>query len=121
MKYIILTGLTFLTLSLTAQVDRWQQRAEYKMDVELNDENHILTGTQELTYYNNSPDELNEVFYYLFFNAFQPGSMMDVRSQTIADPDSRVGDRIGNLTPDKQGYLHVKRRMVLRLYIPIRW
>lgn len=108
MKYIILTGLTFLTLSLSAQVDRWQQRAEYKMDVELNDENHKLTGTQELTYYNNSPDELNEVFYHLFFNAFQPGSMMDVRSQSIEDPDSRVGDRIGNLTPDKQGYLHVK-------------
>jgi hypothetical protein len=108
MKYIILTGLTFLTLTLTAQVDRWQQRVEYKMDVELNDENHQITGTQELTYYNNSPDELNEVFYYLFFNAFQPGSMMDVRSQSIEDPDSRVGDRIGNLSPDKQGFLHVK-------------
>ena len=30
----------------------------------------------------------------MYYNAFQPGSMMDVRSRTIADPDSRVLDRI---------------------------
>ena len=32
------------------------------------------------------------------FNAFQPGSEMDVRSRTIADPDGRVGDRISKLS-----------------------
>lgn len=108
MKFLIFVSLTFLSLSLAAQPDRWQQRVEYEIDVELNDENHQFTGTQKLTYYNNSPDELDKVFYHLYFNAFQPGSMMDVRSQTIEDPDSRVGDRIGGLTPDKQGWLHAK-------------
>jgi len=50
---------------------------------------------------------LNRVFYHLFFNAFQPGSEMDVRSRTIKDPDSRVGDRISKLTEAEQGFLKV--------------
>ncbi|HAZ23883.1 MAG TPA: peptidase M1, partial [Algoriphagus sp.] len=74
------------------------------MDVKTN----RYTGTQVLTYTNNSPDTLNRVFYHLYYNAFQPGSMMDVRSRTIADPDRRVGDRISLLTPEEIGYLHVK-------------
>ena len=59
------------------------------MDVETN----RFKGIQRLVYTNNSPDELNQVFYHLYFNAFQPGSMMDVRSRTIADPDGRVKDQ----------------------------
>ena len=70
------------------------------MDVETN----RFYGTQKLDYTNNSPDELNQVFYHLYFNAFQPGSMMDVRSRTIADPDRRVGDRISKLKDDEIGY-----------------
>lgn len=77
------------------------------MDVDMNVENHQYHGVQKLTYYNNSPDELKQVFYHLYFNAFQPGSMMDVRSRTIADPDGRVGDRISKLSPDEQGWVKV--------------
>lgn len=70
------------------------------MDVET----HRFTGVQKLVYTNNSPDTLNRVFYHLYFNAFQPESMMDVRSRTIADSDSRVVDRISKLKPDEVGY-----------------
>ncbi len=79
-----------------------------QMDIDMNIETHQLTGSQKLIYENNSPDELNQVFYYLFFNAFQPGSMMDVRSRTIVDPDSRVGDRISQLDESQQGYQKIK-------------
>jgi hypothetical protein len=48
---------------------------------------------------------LDSVFYHLYFNAFQPGSEMDVRSLTIEDPDKRVGERISKLTPDEIGYI----------------
>ncbi|WP_424492786.1 M1 family metallopeptidase [Salinimicrobium sp. GXAS 041] len=85
----------------------WQQHVDYSMNVDMNVENFQYTGEQELVYTNNSPDTLKRVFYHLFFNAFQPGSEMDVRSRTIADPDSRVGDRISNLSPEEQGYLRV--------------
>lgn len=90
--------------SIWAQQERWQQRAEYKMDIVVDAENHQFTGKQSLVYYNNSNEELNKVFYHLYFNAFQPNSMMDVRSRTIQDADSRVGGRILELKKDEIGY-----------------
>jgi len=87
---------------------RWQQRVEYAMDVRLDVKTHHVSGTQKLTYHNNSNDTLTKVYYHLYFNAFQPGSMMDVRSRTIADPDPRVRDRISKLKEDEIGYQHIR-------------
>ena len=78
------------------------------MDVSLDVHTNRFKGTQKLIYTNNSPDTLHKVFYHLYLNAFQPGSMMDVRSRTIVDPDPRVRDRIEHLTPDEIGYQHVR-------------
>jgi Peptidase family M1 domain len=99
---------TVSTLSPSNNLERWQQRAEYTMDVDFDHTNHQYSGTQKLDYFNNSPDELNKAFFHLYMNAFQPGSAMDVRSRLIADPDPRVGDRISRLKPNEIGYLKVK-------------
>ena len=108
MKNIILAVLFLVSAGLSAQEDGyWQQHVDYDMDVDMNVENFQYTGDQELVYTNNSPDTLHQVFYHLYFNAFQPGSEMDVRSRTISDPDRRVGDRISKLSPSQQGYLRV--------------
>ncbi len=105
--------------SLSADESYWQQRADYQMDIDMDAENFQFTGTQKLTYTNNSPDALNRVFYHLYFNAFQPGSQMDMRLQNIADPDRRMVNnlgtkeapeyqsRISKLTPDEIGYIKV--------------
>jgi hypothetical protein len=107
-KNSVLIGVFFLLcLSAKAQSDRWQQRADYQMDIRFDVANHRYSGTQKLTYFNNSPDTLTRVFYHLYLNAFQPGSLMDVRSRTIKDPDARVGDRISQLKPDEIGYQRV--------------
>ena len=90
------------------EYERWQQRAEYTMDVDFDHKKHQYSGTQTLVYYNNSTDELSKAFYHLFMNAFQPGSSMDVRSRLISDPDPRVTDRIFKLKPDEIGYLKIK-------------
>ena len=82
----------------------WQQRIQYDMDITMDDENHRFSGKQKIRYTNNSPDELNSVFFHLYYNAFQPNSMMDVRSRTISDPDGRVRDRILHLNEDETGY-----------------
>lgn len=92
-----------------AQSDRWQQRVEYQMEVEMDVNNHQFSGKQHLIYYNNSPDTLHKVYYHLYLNAFQPNSMMDVRSRTIADPDTRVASRIQHLTPEEIGYQKVAK------------
>ena len=72
----------------------WQQHVDYKMEIDMDVNNYQYDGKQTLTYTNNSPETLDRVFYHLYFNAFQPGSEMDVRSLNIPDPDRRVGDRI---------------------------
>ncbi|GGI56240.1 M1 family metallopeptidase [Winogradskyella haliclonae] len=85
----------------------WQQHVDYKMYIDMNTNNYQYKGNQTLVYTNNSPDVLNRVYYHLYFNAFQPGSEMDVRSRSISDPDPRVGDRISKLKPNEIGYIKV--------------
>ena len=85
----------------------WQQHVDYKMDIDMDVNTYQYNGKQTLVYTNNSPDVLNRVYYHLYFNAFQPGSEMDVRSRTIEDPDRRVGDRISKLAPNEIGYIKV--------------
>jgi hypothetical protein len=92
-----------------AQNGRFQQAVSYQMEVDMDVATNRYQGTQVLAYTNNSPDTLTRVFYHLYYNAFQPGSMMDVRSRTIADPDQRVKDRISKLTPEEIGYLHATK------------
>jgi len=87
----------------------WQQHVDYTMEIDMNVETFQYDGKQTLVYTNNSPDVLGKVFYHLYFNAFQPGSEMDVRSRTITDPDPRVGDRISKLKPEEIGYINVNK------------
>nr|WP_237701658.1 M1 family metallopeptidase [Algoriphagus machipongonensis] len=96
-----------MTSTAFGQTGRFQQAVDYKMEVEMNVASNQYSGTQVLKYINNSPDTLYKVFYHLYFNAFQPGSMMDERSRSISDPDRRVGSRINELKPNEIGYLHV--------------
>ncbi|MCB0801802.1 MAG: M1 family metallopeptidase [Flavobacteriales bacterium] len=97
------------TIQLNAQAAYWQQEVSYNMQIDMNVESNQFKGIQKLVYKNNSPDTLNKVFYHLYYNAFQPGSMMDVRSRTISDPDSRVGARIAALKDDEIGYQKINK------------
>ncbi|MGZ8509086.1 MAG: M1 family metallopeptidase [Chitinophagaceae bacterium] len=104
-------GLMAVVVSFS-QPGRWQQKVKYVMDIDMNVETNQFEGKQKLEYWNNSPDTLTRVFYHLYFNAFQPGSMMDTRSRRQGaiqigrgmDWDPRVKDRIQNLKPDEIGY-----------------
>lgn len=107
-KQIVTAVLALVIQTSFSQNASWQQRVEYTMDVRLDVSSHRLTGKQKLTYHNNSPDTLRKVYYHLYFNAFQPGSMMDVRSRNLPDPDPRVEDRISKLKEDEIGYQHIQ-------------
>ncbi len=114
--FCFLSGTLILPLALLAQPDRWQQKVKYQMDIDMNVQTNQFTGKQKLEYWNNSPDTLTRVFYHLYFNAFQPGSMMDNRSRRQggiqigrgSDWDARVRDRIQNLKPDEIGYQKIR-------------
>ena len=55
----------------------WQQDVHYKISADVDEKTNIISGNMELIYSNNSPDTLNEVFFHLYQNAFQPGSYYD--------------------------------------------
>lgn len=97
----------------------WQQEVAYTIDVTLDAETHRLRADQQMTLYNQSPDTLDRVFLHLYFNAFQPGSRMDVRTRTIPDPDSRVGDRISLLAEEERGFHRVTS--LERDGLPLAW
>ncbi|MBL0130474.1 MAG: M1 family metallopeptidase [Chitinophagaceae bacterium] len=111
-KIVFLVINLFMCSGAFSQPDRWQQRVKYTMNIDMNVLNNRFAGKQKLEYTNNSPDTLAKVYYHLYFNAFQPGSMMDSRSRRQGtliggrgqDWDSRIKDRIQNLKPDEIGY-----------------
>ena len=119
MKYLIFFIPFFLFSQKNVNPGYWQQQADYQMSVDMDVNNFQYKGKQKLTYYNHSQDTLKKVFYHLYFNAFQPGSEMDVRLKTIADPDKRMvktfkfGDketkksRISDLTPVQIGFMKI--------------
>jgi len=49
----------------------WQQQADYKIDVTLNDKDHELDAFLQMQYYNNSPDTLFFLWMHLWPNAFK--------------------------------------------------
>ena len=82
------------------------------MDVTVDVKTYQYKGIQKLVYTNNSADTLHRVFYHLYNNAFQPGSEMDMRAQSIADPDGRYltkarKSRIAKLQPNEIGFLRI--------------
>ncbi len=59
----------------------WQQRADYVIDVELDDVNQRLIGKETVTYKNLSPDTLNYIWLQLDQNIFAKDSD-DITTQT---------------------------------------
>jgi len=121
-KIIFFFSLVYATFTFAQKSPNpgyWQQQADYKMELEMDVKTFQYKGNQTVTYTNNSGDTLRTVYFHLYPNAFQPGSAMDIRLQTITDPDKRmiksfkVGDketkesRISTLTPDQIGFLKI--------------
>ncbi|MDI1254680.1 MAG: M1 family metallopeptidase [Flavobacterium sp.] len=121
MKKILLFSFVFIGIAKTSAQSSsyWQQHVDYKMDVVMDTKTYQYKGKQELVYTNNSGDTLKRVFYHLYPNAFQPGSEMDARLQSIKDPDGRMvtktkvdgkdvkESRIKNLKPNEIGFLKI--------------
>jgi hypothetical protein len=120
--------LLFLLVSYISfsQSGYWQQGIRYKMDVDLDVVANLMKGRQVITYQNNSPDTLNEIYFHTYWNAFQPGSSMDERSRESGtrvigrnrdgsdrvDWDGRIRDRILHLKPEETGYCRLTRVVV---------
>ncbi len=93
MNKIIVILLLFIATQAHAQPsDYWQQHVSYTISGTLIDSIHSFDGKLSVVYTNNSPDTLHEVWFHLYYNAFQPGSMMHERAKVTNDRG--VADKI---------------------------
>ncbi len=67
----------------------WQQRADYEIDVTLDDQLQRIEGSSRITYHNHSPHVLNYIWVQLDQNRFQPDSDSN-GSRTAPSLDGRV-------------------------------
>ncbi len=55
----------------------WQNSSDYKIKVELDPGENLLTGSEEITYYNNSPDTLKRIVIRLYQDILKKGGARD--------------------------------------------
>ena len=124
MKKLSILGIAIVAIvsNVAAQADRWQQHIDYKINAALNVQTNIVKGTENIVYTNNSPDTLRKIYFHMYWNAFQPNSVMDLRSRELGkttftsrrgtqmqDWDPRVRDRIQQLKPEEIGYQRISQ------------
>jgi len=66
----------------------WQQRADYDINVDINEEANLLTGAETVTYFNNSPDILTYIWLQVDENFHHPNS------ENNYDKPSSMGSRL---------------------------
>ncbi|MEO0421215.1 MAG: M1 family metallopeptidase [Pseudomonadota bacterium] len=82
------TANVYRTASGAPGREYWQQRADYRIDVALDEKARRITGVVEITYHNNSPDRLRYLWLQLDQNRFARDSL-EARSKTAADAAGR--------------------------------
>jgi len=101
-----LLAIIFISATLTpagAEKPYFQQRVRYDIKADIDPESALIAGIESIAYFNYSPDTLFEIYFHLYYNAFQPGSYLDRQSR-------REGDySIANTPPGKRGYVNIDR------------
>ena len=75
----------------------WQQRADYVINAELNDDNQSITGSETITYYNNSPDNLKYVWVQLDQNINAPDNNSQKISTSVIEDSVNTREIAGDL------------------------
>ena len=58
-------------------INYWQNNSEYKINAKLDPGTKVLEGTEQIKYYNNSPDSLSEIVIRLYHNINKPNAKRD--------------------------------------------
>lgn len=64
----------------------WQQRADYEIDVTLDEKNLTIIGTETVTYHNNSPDVLSYLWLQLDENQHDPQNEVNYFDENRVNP-----------------------------------
>jgi hypothetical protein len=99
----------------------WQQRADYDINVTLDEKNLTVIGTETITYHNNSPDALTYLWLQLDENQHDPNNEVNyfdenkltgpltedqIKSLTTRENLAGLGDKIDAVTDESGKALH---------------
>ena len=103
----------------------WQQDVYYNIQARIDEETDIITATQKLVYTNNSPDDLDIVYFHLYQNAFQPESYLDKlhlandKNPKYGDYESqKLGTVINQITVNGKNVKTELDNTILKVYLP---
>ena len=85
MKYLFVCLFT-LSVTFSQSQDYFQQKVDYDITVELDDNNHTLSAFEKIIYTNNSPDKLSFLWFHIWPNAYKNDSTAYAKQ---AGPKSR--------------------------------
>lgn len=77
----------------------WQNRADYQMQINFNPETRLIKGTVEIKYINNSPDNLEEIWFKLYPNLYKKGVP---RKSKLNERDLGEGVKITSISINNQ-------------------
>lgn len=86
MKYALVL-IAILSCATARAQSYWQQHVSTKIEVQLDDRNHMLHGYEEIVYTNNSPDTLRYIYMHLWPNAYKHDHTQ------FAEQQYRTGDK----------------------------
>ena len=105
--------------------DYWQQDVYYQIDAYIDEKTDIISAKQSLTYWNNSPDKLDFVYFHLYQNAFQPDSYLsELQKQNGNEPKygnyeaQKLGTKIENITVDGKKVKTILDNTILKVFLP---
>ncbi len=102
LEELLPTPNSYRTASGTPGHAYWQQQADYKIDVTLDDNEQSLTGKATITYINNSPDTLRYLWVALDQNRYKPNSIQN-QHRTVS---------VANDGTDKISFAAYRRQVV---------
>jgi Peptidase family M1 domain len=105
---------SYRTASGSPGREYWQQRADYDIKAELDDVQRKITGSETITYFNNSPDELGYLWLQLDQNKFKEDAIGNMTEIGGINNGQATFAQFKELTdPKKYGYniLSVKDKM----------
>ncbi|HTH54529.1 MAG TPA: M1 family metallopeptidase [Cyclobacteriaceae bacterium] len=109
LEQMLPTPNTYRTASGSPGPSYWQQRADYDIDVEINDENQLLTGKETITYFNNAPEGMKYVWLQLDQNNLSPGNMTDkTQGSSVRDSVAAYFFPVASETYNYEGGFKIK-------------
>ena len=100
-RVLIVLGLVCLSnLAIAQTKGNWQQEMNYTIQVTLDDQSHMLRGSEEFVYTNNSPATLNSIYIHLWPNAYKNSKTALAKQLMMSDKDFLFRN-----DPEYQGFI----------------